>query len=308
MQYFVSAENTSYFYWQLELLIESFRMRGLEDDLVIALAENDSQKMGGFSANIVGHANKFIHPNEGRERGYLPLNRVGAIRYALAYKAIKFPFALIHSDMVLKSPLKESEEKYPSVVLNNFEDYPMSEESLVKSEISGEIERLAEERGVEVKDIPTVPFFSPPIVFNKSFEDLSDVFFAKLQNNMLMILDRRGPSFPCEKAAWELTLTESFQHCAVSGSFLSAPLMFDGSEVNFIHYRTGIPPVFHKKFYRYEDGNYFAGQGPYDTIMENNPSVSSDYLQKVVKSYADGRERKFKRNLARQTSRADAPD
>lgn len=306
MQYFVSVENASYFYWQLELLIESFNMLGLGDRLVVAMAENDSQKVGGFSSNIVRHANKFVHPNEGREKGYLPLNRVGAIRYALAYGALEFPFALVHSDMVVRRPLEEPADELPCVVLNNFDDYPPSEEDVVKMEIGSDLDRLAAERGVERGDVPTVPFFSPPVVFNRAFGSISDVFFSRLQNNMISLLERRGASFPCEKAAWELTLTESFQHCSVSGRFMSAPLMFDSDTPSFIHYRTGIPPVFHKKFYRFEDGVYLAGQGPYETIMENNPTVGTDFLQRVVKSYSESRSRWFRTRPERQTCHADA--
>lgn len=308
MQYFVSAENTSYFYWQLELLIESFAMLGLEDSLVIAMADNDSQKVGGFSSNLVRHTNKFIHPNEGRHMGYLPLNRVGSIRYALAYGLLKFPFTVIHADMVLRKPLAEPEEGQPSIVLNNFEDYPMSEEEIVKGEIAPSLNALAEERGVAVADLPKVPFLSPPIVFNKSFESISEVFFARLQNNIVSIAERRGASFPCEKAAWELTLTESFQHCSVLGKFMAAPLLFDSEDVNFIHYRTGIPPVFHKKFYRYEEGVYLSGQGPYDTLLEHNPSLGTDFVQKVVRSYADGRSKQVRRRPVRQTCPSDAHD
>lgn len=308
MQYFVSAENTSYFYWQLELLIESFAMLGLEDSLVIAMAENDSQKVGGFSSNLVRHANKFVHPNEGRHMGYLPLNRVGSIRYALAYGLLKFPFAVIHADMVMRRPLDEPEEGQPTVLLNNFEDFPMSEEEIVKGEIATSLKSLAEERGVSVEDLPKVPFLSPPIVFNKSFESISEVFLARLQNNIVSIAERRGPSFPCEKAAWELTLTESFQHCSVLGKFMAAPLLFDSDEVNFVHYRTGIPPVFNKRFYRYEDGVYLAGQGPYDTLLEHNTSLGTDFVQKVVRSYADGRSKQVRRRPVRQTCPADARD
>jgi hypothetical protein len=306
MQYFVSVENTSYFYWQLELLIESFNMLGLGDRLVVAMAENESQKVGGFSSNIVRHANKFVHPNEGRERGYPPLNRVGAIRYALAYGALEFPFVLVHSDMVMRREIDEHEGELPCVVLNNFDDYPPSEEEAIKGEIKGDLDGLAEERRVERDEIPTVPFFSPPVVFNRHFESISDVFFSRLQNNMISILGRRGASFPCERAAWELTLTESFQHCSVSGSFLSAPLMFDSDSPSFIHYKNGIPPVFHKKFYRFEDGVYLAGQGPYETILENNPTVGTDFLQRVVRSYADSRSRWFRKRPESQTCRADA--
>lgn len=306
MQYFVSAENTSYFYWQLELLIESFAMLGLQDSLVVAMAENDSQKIGGFSSNLVRHRNKFVHPNEGRHMGYLPLNRVGSIRYALAYGLLDFPFALIHADMVMRRPLEEPKGDNPEVIVNNFEDYPMSEEEIVKSEIAPDLSRLAEERGVPAQELPKIPFLSAPIVFNAPFKSVSEVFFSRLQNNVLSIADRKGPSFPCEKAAWEVTLTESFQHCSVTGKFMSAPILFDSDEANFVHYRTGIPPVFHKKFYRYEDGVYLSGQGPYDTLLEHNPSVGTDFVQRVIRSYADGRSKQVRRRPVHQTCHADA--
>jgi len=305
MQYVVSAENTSYFYWQLELLIESFSMLGIEDSLVIAMAENDSLKTGGFSANLVRHKNKFVHPNEGREKGYLPLNRIGSLRYALAYGGLDFPFAVIHSDMVMRKPIDSPGGDMPTIVLNNFEDYPMAEEDAVKAEIKDSLERLAKERQVAFGDLPTIPFLSPPVVFNEAFKSISDVFFSRVQINMSDILERRGADFPCEKAAWELAICESFQHCSVSGRFMSAPLLFESDDVNIIHYKVGIPPVFHKKFYRYEEGSRFAGLGPYETLMENNPTVCTDYVQSVVKSYAKSRA-SFKPSRDRQTSHADA--
>lgn len=308
MQYFVSAENTSYFYWQLELLIESFNILGMGDDLVVALAENDSQKVGGFSYNLVKHDRKFLHPNEGREAGYLPINRVSSIRYALAYGILKFPFVLVHADMLMRRPLADPAEDMPHVVLNNFDDYPPAEEEIVKSEIREGLERLADDRKVPFEELPSVPFFSAPVAFNGAFESISEVFFSRLQNNMMSMVDRRGASFPCEKAAWELTLSESFQHCSVSGRFMSAPLLFDSDNSEFVHYRTGIPPVFHKKFYRYEDGTYLAGQGPYDTLMEHNPTVGTDFVQGVIKSYVKNRSRSLRPSRGRQTSRADAPD
>jgi len=308
MQYFVSAENTSYFYWQLELLIESFRMLGLQDSLVVALADNDSRKIGGFSANLVKHQNKLIHPNEGREKGYLPLNRISSIRYALAYGALKFPFALIHADMVVRKPIDDPNGETPAVLLNNLDDYPAAEEDAVKSEIRGSLESLAEDREVAFKDLPTVPFFSPPAVFNKPFESIAEVFFSRVQINMIDILGRKGADFPCEKAAWELTISESFQHCSVSGRFMSAPLLFDSDDTNFLHYKTGIPPVFHKKFYKYDEGNYFSGQGPYETLMENNPTVGTDYVQRVIKSYVNNRSKAVRPGRDRQTSPAGVPD
>ena len=283
MQYFVSAENSSYFYWQLELLIESFIMQGLENDLVIGLAENNDQKIRGYSSNLVRYGNKFMHQNEGRDADYLPLNRVHAIRYALAYKLIKFPFAIIH--IILKNPIKLSnEDEDYGIIINNFEEISEGETKNIKEEIAPSIAKLAEDRKAKIEDLPKIPFFSAPIVFTEKMEYFADTFFTRLQFNMLEILKNKGEKFPCERAAWELTLTESFQHCVMKGKFMAASMMHDGDNVNFIHYKSGIPPVFHKKFYEYNQGIYYAGSGPYETILEHNPTTSTAFVHQVIKS------------------------
>jgi hypothetical protein len=286
MQYFVSAENSSYFYWQLELLIESFLMQGMEKDLVIGLAENDAQKIRGYSSNLVKYGNKFVHTNEGKKLDYLPINRVNAIRYALAYKMLEFPFVLIHADMLLKNPIKLQEEDSEfGIIINNYEDTSEAEKNAIKQAIEPDLKQLAKDREVEFESLPTLPALSAPIVFNKPFEYVADAFFSKLQINLLNILEKRGKNFPCERAAWEQTLIESFQHCSIKGNFMAAPLLYEEENINFIHYKTGIPPVFNKKFYKFEHGTFFNGQGPYETILEHNPTVNSNYMHQIIRSY-----------------------
>lgn len=286
MQYFISAENSSYFYWQLELLIESFLMQGMEKNLVIALAENDSQKIRGYSSNLVKYGEKFIHPNYGKELGYLPINRLNSIRYALAYKILKFPFVLIHADMILRNPIKIKEEDSQfGIIVNNYEEISESDSESIKKAIKPEIEKIAEERGLDVDLFPQIPSFSAPVVFNESCEYMWDAFFSKLQSNTMNMLEKKGKEFPCERAAWEQTLMESFQHCVVKGDFMSAPLMFGDENMNFIHYKSGIPPVFNKRFFKFENGIFFGGQGPYETLLEHNPTVNTNYLQNVIRSY-----------------------
>lgn len=72
MEYFVSAEDTSYHHWQLEFLIESFKLHKLQDKLVIAVASNNEEKLVDFSANLKTCQRIFMHDNIGRKRGYLP--------------------------------------------------------------------------------------------------------------------------------------------------------------------------------------------------------------------------------------------
>lgn len=286
MQYFVSAENSSYFYWQLELLIESFLMHGLENNLVIGLAENNEQKIKDYSSNLVRYGNKFIHSNEGKELGYLPLNRVSALRYALAYNIIKTPFVLIHADMILRNPIVLGEEdKDYGIIVNNYEEISAAEEKLVKDYIDPSLHRLAEERGVGLDELPKLPFVSAPIIFNEPSEYVLSTFFSKLQSNLIQIMKSKDKSFSCEQAAWELTLTESFQHCGIKGKFLAASLLHSDDNLNLIHYKNGIPPVFNKKFYHFNNGSFYSSQGPYETLMEHNPTVNTNYLQQVIRSY-----------------------
>jgi hypothetical protein len=286
MQYFVSAENSSYFYWQLELLIESFLMQGLEKDLVIGLAQNDDQKIRGYSSNLVKHGTKFMVPNEGRESDYLPLNRINSIRYALAQGVLEFPFVMIHSDMILKKPLElPDEEGSCGLITNNFDEPDPAESLAVEKKMDEFVKKIADERSVEPENITRVPFFSAPIVFTKFMGYCSEVFFSKVHLYERSLLKDEGSKFPCERTAWEMSIAEAFQHFNVKGQFMSAPLMFSGEDFNFIHYKSGIPPAFHKKYFKFESGTYYSSAGPYETLMDHNPTTNTNYLQQVIRSY-----------------------
>jgi len=284
MQYIVSAENTTYFHWQLELLIESFKLHNLEDNLVIILANNETPKFGNFFSNIMNHKNKFSHKNEGKEIGYLPLNRIDAIIHALNNNVLKYPFTVIHSDMILQKEIKDIDNKFPCVFLNTF----IENKSKIK-EIKEELQCYLDDIALKTKkdrcEIPEIPFISFPIVFNKAFEYISDVFFQTLRSNLLYIFEKKGPDFPCELAAWELTLTEVFQYYKVIGTNMSSSLLFDIENSNFIHYNYGLPPAFHKSFYKYENGTYLGDAGPYETLLKINITQNTNYMQKIIKSY-----------------------
>ena len=85
MKYFVSIENTSYFYWQIELLIQSFKMHGLENDLIISIADNQIPKNNMYFKNLIKHKNLYSHENVGKERNYLPLNRIYSLEKMMSY-------------------------------------------------------------------------------------------------------------------------------------------------------------------------------------------------------------------------------
>lgn len=286
MQYFVSAENSSYFYWQLELLIESFLAHGLEKDLVIGLSENSDQKIRGYSSNLVKYGTKFMVPNEGRESGYLPLNRISSIRCGLLQGILKFPFVMIHSDMILKKPieLSEDEEKF-GIIMNNFDEPNSIEDSLVKTKVDEFVEQFAKEEDADSESITRIPFFSAPVVFNESMSYCAEVFFSKVYNYEKSIFEEKGSQFPCERAAWETSIAEAHRHFNIKGKFMSAPLMLDVEDMNFIHYKSGIPPVFHKKYFKFEGGTYYASAGPYEMLLDHNTNANMEYVHQIIRSY-----------------------
>ena len=92
MDYFVSIENTAYDLWQIELLIESFKMRNLQDDLIIAVAgQYTAAKNLSQQKKIVVHEPHQYHSIYG-------------LLAALYSETLKQPFVMLHPDMLLHQP------------------------------------------------------------------------------------------------------------------------------------------------------------------------------------------------------------
>lgn len=276
MKYIVSVENTSYFYWQLEILIESFLIHGIQDDLIICIAENDSPKVGGYSKNIVKYGKKVIHENLGRQKGCLVANRLYSIRNMVRSGELDCPFVIIHSDMILKNPIDKYNKSF-DIVMNNF--------GVSKNyEVDNYLEEIGLRKNSEEDlDIP----FAMPIIFNESAnKEFVNNFFDKLIINFEEILKEKvSPKFPFEKATWIRTMIESYGFYSASGAFLTTELTHsEDFDVPFIHYKNGIPPIFSKKFFQFTEPFRYQN-GPYECLMENNSTPNAEYVNYVIRSY-----------------------
>jgi hypothetical protein len=281
MQYLVSVENTNYFYWQLELLIESFLMNGLQDNLVIALAENDDPKIKGYSKNLVKHKNKILHANVGKDRDCLVANRFYAIRNLYLSGQIQLPFTIIHADMIMKNPIDKYNQN-ADFVMNN---YNVSKNYLTNAYIDsiGLKQDLINEEKMTEEEVENFPF-SMPIIFNESLDkDFFLRFLDKLVINLEELINKKH-DFPIERTCWTKTFLESLGFYSATGSFLACELMHsEDLDVPFIHYKNGIPPIFNKKFFKFEKGRYM--DGPYENLLEHNPTENTEYMHQVIRSY-----------------------
>lgn len=271
MQYFVSAENTSYYYWQLELLIESFKMHGLENDLYIFLAENDTPKIKGFSKNLISHKKRFQHENFGRENGCLSLNRPYALFKAIGGGYLKPPFAIIHADMILKKPI-EDEDITDDVVVDSFA-------SPANYDVQKDIDIILKAKGLELSPF-RIPTFGV-MIFN-SYVD--EKFWPLLIEKIKNFSAEKDVRFPAEYAAWELALFELLGYYRISGRILTSSLL-DNLDANLIHYKYGIPPFFNKKYFLDNNKILTSRINPHEAMIEHNSTSNTNYLQRVVNSY-----------------------
>lgn len=151
MEYFVSFPNTATYHWQIELLIESFKHHGLQDQLTFASLPSDQPAYRDYTKNIRTHPKQFQHPDI--------QNPFFAIHAALANDILHFPFVLLHADMVLFQPY---EDNFDTKIA-----YQPDEKDLIKL---GDMKHMNVGGPIRFNDLPS-DFF---IFISESMKKLTD--------------------------------------------------------------------------------------------------------------------------------------
>lgn len=106
MDYFVNIENTPYFHWQVDLLIESFKKHNLQDNLVIGMEIGKQEKsLPEFQQNLTNHSRKYAYEN----------SAVGMYGL-LEQRLLQQPFMCLPPDCVLYKPPVIAKLTKPHVV------------------------------------------------------------------------------------------------------------------------------------------------------------------------------------------------
>lgn len=276
LDYFVSIEHTNYFGWQIELLIESFKKLNLQDNLLIGIASSPSTRLPKYFRNLEEHKRQFQHQNIGRDRGCLGLNRLMAIINALDDGSLKQPFAVIHADMVLISPIPEPQLNNSITCNAEYID------PLISQKIDPFIKPIMEVKGLDTP--PALPVGSVMV-----FNGIPDHFFKRVYQRAMQLLSCQPPDQPIdwdvEKGAWILTFYENLGFFAFRGANYASPIAHTQVDAPLIHYKHGIVPNFHKLHFM-SDGFTMISMGvesPYDAILQQNPIACTEAVQNIVK-------------------------
>ena len=273
MQYFTSIDNTPYFHWQTELLIESFRMKGMQDDLYIGIGNPQAHGLPKLTTNLRSHPNKFFFE---AYSGHPALSRIYAATLAVMNGAIEAPFALIDCDTVLLKPLEGSPEA-------DITFHMAEEDETLKTALEPKIRQLCKDYKINRDAIGWLPV-GHTIVFNKIEETM---LFRALQWGE-RIVQEEGDDLDVERAAWIMAFHDYLLKSKLDARFYEATLLHHNIEASLIHYDHGLPPDFVKKNFTYKDGAIgflAAGGDPYNAILKSNPTSMTNALQTVVKSY-----------------------
>lgn len=240
MDYFVAIENTAYDIWQIELLIESFKLLKLQDSLVLGVAGNSTK-----TKNVSEIKRVFCHDPH-------PFNSIYAVYAALQTGFLTEPFVLLHPDMILHEPFKE-----------------IHGENIVFHPYANDLKE-----GYVVNAGGAMRFNLVPHKFFKLVMNTAE---------QMKKLNREKPQ-DIVKAAWTSSILTASGYCDIIGSPLEVGLLnTEFADMPIIHYNKGMPPAFDKRLFYQKLA--ITDKNPYQVLLENNPTVVTNYVQKVVRSY-----------------------
>ena len=275
MDYLVIIDNTPHFHWQAELLIESFKMKGLEDKLAIGIVDNRSKQRVNHTRNLIDHKRNFSF--KGRTTQYDPSNFPYGAYLAIKEEIIKQPFVLLHADTILLKPIEAEETN----VTFSRDDDPL-EEILEHTDFKTYFNLILKRR-----EIPTLNI--SPVGGICQFNDIPPLFFEQMimwADSLTNKWSERNWKY-INKAALMLTLTDFLGILTLQGKNYEVPLIAHLGEHNFIHYSKGLPPHFHKSMFTYSPTKVAFSNidNPFQVLLENNPTTTTDYVQNVINSY-----------------------
>lgn len=282
MNYLVSLENQAEYQWQIELLLESFKIHNLSNDLLLTVTKSDLPSSALFCRNLSQHKRVVGFENIGELRGYPKLNKYYNLMWSQMAKLIQQPFLVTDPDVVLRNPVNYSFTSYPQFIFSPDLEFNFD---LVVSNIGNFWEWIEKDKDLFLKN--WIPLGGISIFSNIPLE-----FFVLVVERIEFLAIKQLME---KKKIWEHTdklglisvLLENLQNINCKGDYnLSSPVF--GSEANFISYEKGIPPTFHKCMFTYKDDMFSFGD-PIEILSKTFPSPNASYLAGIAEGCVKNR-------------------
>ena len=285
MDYLVSSENTPFFQWQLELLIESFKSNNCEKELLVCLNESNQLMHPFYCRNINSHERLINFQNIGKSKGFVGLNHLYNISWAIQNNRIQQPFAFIPTDVVLKNKVNDHFlASYPQIV---FTPDPFFTFEIAEKEAGNFWEALDKNKlDYEEKWIP----LGPVIFFNNLPIEWFDRSIAIAEKLVLQQILKKQPVWKhTTTLAMIINMIDFIGKISFYGDYELTMNMLQDYNCPFIHYEHGLPPVFNKHMFPFENPHYASLGDPFEILKENAPTRNCHFISELAKISIDKR-------------------
>lgn len=288
MEYFLCIENTPYYHWQAELLLESFRHHNCQDQLLISVVPSDVPTLQE-NVKLLAEHKRHVSPsvNIGRQRGYAPLNKLYNLLAVVESGAIKPPFALIEPDMVMYRPLQVNQDHNIC-----FQIDPTLSPSYVEENCKIQKHLKIVAKGLTINEQDAWLPVGKVIVFNVAPLELFRRVIAVCEKLATeQIVDKGEIWSQTDQVAWALTLLEYYGQMSYEAVYDYEMNMLENTTMcNFVNYEHGIPPIFSKYMFQYQGPNLvvLSGESPIEFLSKPDIAVSAaaHYVQQLANSYS----------------------
>lgn len=285
MEYFVTCENHPYYSWQLELLIESFKNIGCQNDLLISLSHTDASM--NYGSNLIAHNRINGFENIGVRRGCNQLNKIYNLLWSLQAGHIKQPLVYMQPDMVLRNPVVvEFVNLYPEFL---FYPDPFFTFEQAEKEIGPFSKWL--NKNYKLQWIPISDFF----IINKIPIELF-VFIINRAELLAMhqLMENRPIHKNTVRAAFATSFSEYIENIFCRGDYSLVSQILDGINSPVISYEKGLLPDFHKLMFSYQAPAYISFGDPIKILSELYPTPNALYISKIATKKLQNRFKEIK--------------
>lgn len=276
MDFLVIAEDIPYYQWQIELLIESFKLQGLEDKLFIYLVKtNDS--VDAIKININDHKNVIYYKSESIRNGTINFDFYNCV---LDYKSKNSnDFAIIDCDTFLKNFNYKVFDG--NGILYQIDQIPNKELELI-------FKISRSKYNYEFHQLSSVLYFSKMFdvdFFKTSFATLEDIVKISYFTNLFD--QNYNPNFDIFK--YSFLLTGMSYGVPILPTYNLLNYVYEGQEqdVNFISYKHDIKPYFYKKNYYHKNFKNLSLKypDPFQNFLDLPDFTYCAFVKKIVSSY-----------------------
>lgn len=279
MDYFLSVPNSTYFYWQLELLIQSFKDLNKEENLSIFIysrPEDSTQYLNNmFSKNLIAHKKKIYTSNPGLVKGCPELNKLYNLLTAVNSGYIKQPFVLLEPCTVFRKDYFFPE---PDASTFAFTVDPFFTVEEVEKNVGPFYEWFNLEKSVfESSWIPIGEVYA--------FNNLTSNFFS----SCMIIAEKLALHQMLDnKKVWERTadlaiaicvLVKSSQVSCRGDCSIVGPINSDFDSF-LVGYKDGYPPAFLRSMYPF---NPLSFGDPIEELSKINYTNNSSYISNIAR-------------------------